>query len=562
MKRLFFLLSISMVLQVLGDEAAHPLLPADTSSPRDTLNSFTKNCEIAYALLQASRRDLTDPETRQEVSQAVRNIKRCVDLSHIAEFRRDNAGKEASVALKEVLDRIELPKKRDIPDREAMTNADGTLKERWTVPNTEITLVLIKEGPLEGTYQFSADTVNRAGEFLMRTRHLPYKKGATENFAATYLTTPGTPWLAQVVERLPKAFHVRRNKQAVWQWIGLVAVLLACFLLMATLYYIGRRVSKGGAEGGLVKYVLGLIFPILAVLAPLRAIEIITNELVIFGSTLYIARFNLSLLALFASMVVVLGIGRRVGEVIVSAPHIKSQSIDAQLIRIMSRLLGFVFAMVLLLQGGQHLGIPLSSLLAGAGVAGAALALSAQDLLKNIFGSIMLVMDKPFSVGERIKIKNYDGVVEEVGLRSTRIRLLNGHQAVIPNEDMARSDIENIGRRPFIRRVTDIPLPINVESAKAKKAVDIVSEVLMDHEGLNPDFPPRVWLNDFERDNLSLRMIYWYHPPSYWDYTAHADQVNRRILDAFEAEGITIALPAFSTRIDASSDTAIIPPQD
>jgi len=249
-------------------------------------------------------------------------------------------------------------------------------------------------------------------------------------------------------------------------------------------------------------------------------------------------------------MVVVLGIGRRVGEVIASASHIKSKSIDAQLVRIMSRLLGFIFAMVLLLQGGQHLGIPLSSLLAGAGVAGMALALSAQDVLKNVFGSIMLIMDKPFIVGERIKIKQYDGVVEEIGLRSTKIRLLNGHQAIIPNEDMARSDIENIGRRPFIRRVTDIPLSIGISSAKAQKAVEIVQELLKDHEGLDPAFPPRVWLNDFERDHLELRMIYWYHPPDYWKYTAHADVVNRQILAAFEAEGISIALPAFTARLE------------
>ncbi len=351
----------------------------------------------------------------------------------------------------------------------------------------------------------------------------------------------------------------RKNGQAVWQWIGLAVVLLGTFLVMATVYYIGRQVSRGGAAGGLFKYVLGLVFPIMAAVVPVKAIDIITDQLVISGATLYIVKFNLSLLTLFCSMVVVLGIGRRVGEVIVSAPHIKSQSIDAQLIRIMSRLVGFIFAMVLLLQGGQHLGIPLSSLLAGAGVAGAALALSAQDVLKNIFGSIMLIMDKPFIVGERIKIKHYDGVVEEVGLRSTRLRLLNGHQAIIPNEEMAKTDIENIGRRPFIRRVTDIPLSIGITSSKAKKAVEIVQELLKDHEGLNPEFPPRVWLNDFERDHLELRMIYWYHPPEYWKFTAHADTVNRQILDAFEAEGIAIALPAFTTRVEDSSGSVPVP---
>ena len=562
MKRLFFLFSILMVLPVSGSEEVHPLLPADTSSPRATLNSFVENLTTAYTVMKTSGRNYSEEDTYREVGQSIRNVKRCMDLSQIPEFRRENSAKEASVMLKEVLDRIELPKNRDIPDRKMMTNEDGTLKEKWVIPNTEISLVLIKGGPFDGTYQFSADTVDRAHEFMARIEHLPYNKGASENFAELYLSSPGTPWLAKAVKRLPESFYVRKSGQAVWQWVGLGIVLVVGVILMATLYYIGRRVSKGGAEAGLVKYVLGLAFPLLAVLVPVRAGGIISNELVITGGMLYIIEFNLSLLTLLTSIVVVLAICSRVGEVIVSGPNIKAHSIDAQLVRMMARLLGFFFAMVLLLQGGKHLGIPLSSLLAGAGVVGMALALSAQDLLKNVFGSIMLIMDKPFAVGERIIAKQYDGVVEEIGLRSTKLRLLSGHQASIPNEELARTEIENVGRRPFIRRVTDIPLAIDIGSAKAKKAVKIVQELLEDHEGFNPDFPPRVWLNDFERDHLELRMIYWYHPPNYWDYTAHADQVNRQILDAFEAAGITIALPAFTTRVDASSDVPLIPPQD
>ena len=550
MRHIWLTLVLLVSIPVLAAEPEHPLLPADISSPRATLNSFMENCTVAYNLLAENGRSSIDAQARLEVHDIIRNIKHCMDLSEVADFRRDNSAKEAAVALKEVLDRIELPKEKNIPDREEMTNEDGSLIERWTIPNTEITFQLIKEGPFEGSYRFSPDTVERAGEFLQRVAHLPYKEGSTEGFAASYLTSPGNKWLAEVVTRLPESAKERKNGQAVWQWVGLGAVLIGAFILMAIIYALGRRVSRGGAAAGLVKYVLGLAFPIIAVFVPTQAVRMITEQLVISGTTLYVVKFNLGLLTLFCSMVVVLGIGRRVGEVIASASHIKSKSIDAQLVRIMSRLLGFIFAMVLLLQGGQHLGIPLSSLLAGAGVAGMALALSAQDVLKNVFGSIMLIMDKPFIVGERIKIKQYDGVVEEIGLRSTKIRLLNGHQAIIPNEDMARSDIENIGRRPFIRRVTDIPLSIGISSAKAQKAVEIVQELLKDHEGLDPAFPPRVWLNDFERDHLELRMIYWYHPPDYWKYTAHADVVNRQILAAFEAEGISIALPAFTARLE------------
>lgn len=561
MKLFWLLTSLAVTLSVSASNE-HPLLPADTSSPRATLNSFIENCEKANSILQKQGRNADKAADKKIIEEAVRGIARCMDVSDIAEFKRDNMIRENAVALKEVLDRIELPKERQIPDREMMTKEDGTLIHSWTIPNTEITMHLIQDGPLTGTYQFNPYTVQQAKEFIKRVQHLPYKKGATENFAAAYLTTPGNEWLTEVVKRLPSTMMERKSGQAVWQWIGITVVLLAAAILMALLYATGRRISRKGAENGLIKYSLGLVFPILAVFVPAKAQLIIQHDLVVSGDTLYFIKLNLSLIALFASMIVVMGIGRRLGEIIAAIPHIKSNSIDAQLARLMSRILGMVAAMVLLLQGGQHLGIPLSSLIAGAGVVGAALALSAQDVLKNIFGSIMIILDKPYNVGERIKILKYDGIIEEIGLRSTKLRLLNGHQAVIPNETMARADIENIGRRPFIRRVSNIRLPVDIGSDKAEKSVSILQDLLKDHEGMNPDFPPRVWISEFADDHLELRMIYWYHPPNYWDFTAHADQTNRRILDAFEKADIPIALPAFTTKVEDQSGSPVVPPPD
>lgn len=559
MSRLYLALLLLVAIPVFGDEPEYPLLPADTSSPRATLNSFMENCTSAYHQLKAEGRLSENQEAAEEGRDLVRRITRCLDLSEVAEFRRDITAKESAVTLKEVLDRIELPKENKIPDLKAVTNEDGTFLEKWTIPNTDITLARVTEGTLAGTYQFSPDTVARSVEFYNRVKHLPYKKGATEGFAGTYLTSPGSKWLAKMVNQFPSSMRERRYGQALWQWIGLGIVLLLAAITMAIIYALGRRVSRGGAEAGIAKYILGLTFPIMVVFVPIKAQAIITNELVISGPTYYLIKFNLALIALFTAMVVVLGIGKRVGEVIATAPHIAKKTIDAQLVRLTTRMIGFIAAMVLLLEGGQHLGIPLSSLLAGAGVVGMALALSAQDVLKNVFGSIMLILDKPFIAGERIQVKGYDGVVEEVGLRSTKIRLLNGHQVSIPNEQLARADIENIGRRPFIRRISEIPLAMNIPSAQARMAVAIVLEILKDHEGFDPNFPPRVWLNDFERDHLELKMIYWYHPPDYWKYTAHADQINRQILDAFEAEGIAIALPAFTTRVEDSSGSMVVP---
>jgi MscS family membrane protein len=201
-------------------------------------------------------------------------------------------------------------------------------------------------------------------------------------------------------------------------------------------------------------------------------------------------------------------------------------------------------AVILFLEGGQYLGIPVTTLLASAGIGGLAVALAAQDSLKTLFGTVMLLADKPYRVGERIIFGKYDGVVEDIGLRSTRIRLLTGHQANIPNDEITRTDIENVGRRPHIRRSATIEMPSDTPVAKVKRALQIIRAALDNHEGMEEEFPPRVYLRDFNESSIGICMIYWYHPANYWEYLAFSEKVNLQIMEELEAEGVSFAAPA------------------
>ncbi|MCB2225423.1 MAG: mechanosensitive ion channel family protein [Desulfarculaceae bacterium] len=192
----------------------------------------------------------------------------------------------------------------------------------------------------------------------------------------------------------------------------------------------------------------------------------------------------------------------------------------------------------------DNFGFKVTTILASLGVGGIAVALAAQDTLKNFLGSIAILLDKPFRVGERIVVQGHDGFVEEIGLRSTKLRQLDGHQAVVPNELVARVDLENIGRRPHIRRVANLRLASRTSAAQARRAVAIVEDLLKDREGMDPELPPRVYLNEFNPDSLNLLMIYWYVPPDFWAYNAFGNELNLSILERFEAEGIRLAEPA------------------
>jgi len=219
--------------------------------------------------------------------------------------------------------------------------------------------------------------------------------------------------------------------------------------------------------------------------------------------------------------------------------------IFVRMVRIITRVLVIVVGAVYILRALS--GKPMSTLIAGLGIGGLAVALAAQDTLKNFFGSIMIMLDKPFNVGQRVIAQGIDGTVEDIGFRSTRIRTLTGHLVTIPNEKMAGSNIENIGQRPSIRRLANITITYDTPLEKVEKALSIIKEILDNHEGLHPDFPPRVCFNEFNDASLNILMIYWYHPPNYWDFLAFNEQVNLQIMRAFEAEGIEFAFPTTTT---------------
>jgi len=189
-------------------------------------------------------------------------------------------------------------------------------------------------------------------------------------------------------------------------------------------------------------------------------------------------------------------------------------------------------------------GVKIGPLLASLGIGGIAIALAAKDSIANFFGTLTILFDKPFQVGERILIDNYDGVVEDVGFRSTRIRTLTGHLVTIPNEKVVNSGLENIGKRPHIRWLTNITITYDTPPDRVEKAVSIIKEILDNHEGMHPDFPPRVYFNGFNDWSLNIMVIAWYHPANYWDMQEWLQRTCLEVLRRFNDEGIDFAFPS------------------
>ena len=221
--------------------------------------------------------------------------------------------------------------------------------------------------------------------------------------------------------------------------------------------------------------------------------------------------------------------------------------LDDMLVPVVRKAMRITIAIIAALLIAENvLGTDVKSLLLGAGVGGIALALAAKDTIANFFGSITIFADRPFQMGEMVKIGEHTGPVEEVGFRSTRIRTLQGHLVTIPNSVIVNTSVENIGRRPFIRRTSNLTITYDSGHARTGRAVEIVKEVLADVPEVNvdPENPPRVYFSDFNDWSLNIYMSYWVMPAEYWLYHEVNERVNFEIMKRFEAERIEFAFPS------------------
>lgn len=220
-------------------------------------------------------------------------------------------------------------------------------------------------------------------------------------------------------------------------------------------------------------------------------------------------------------------------------------------LRIVVILLGAIFVV-------QNLtGLEMGPLLASLGLGGLAVALAAKDSIANFFGTLTIIFDHPFRLGEHIRVDKYEGVVEAIGFRSTRIRTFDGALVSIPNEKAVNSGVENVGRRPTIRWHTNLGLKYGTHPEKVVQAVEMVSEILQDDEHMMPDFPPRVFFNGFNDWSLNIAIFAWYEPAVWWDYQAWVQDKCLQIMRKFEEEGIELAFPTQTVFVENNEKSSV-----
>lgn len=213
---------------------------------------------------------------------------------------------------------------------------------------------------------------------------------------------------------------------------------------------------------------------------------------------------------------------------------------EAQVIRTMSRIVKGVIWAVAILMVISNLGYNVTTLVAGLGIGGLAVAFALQKILEDIFSSISIYFDKPFQVGDFIIVGEHLGVVKKIGIKSTRIQALQGEEIVISNRELTSTRIQNFKQMQKRRVVFDFGVTYSTSNAKLQKAAQIVKDVVEKAKLAELD---RVHFKEFGDFSLNFEVVYYLKSKEYNDYMDTQQEINLGIKERFEKEKIEFAYP-------------------
>ncbi len=228
-----------------------------------------------------------------------------------------------------------------------------------------------------------------------------------------------------------------------------------------------------------------------------------------------------------------------IDEYIVPLTEKSSSDLDDQVLPIVRKALKITVWIVAIIIGLSNAGYDVGALITGLGIGGLAFALAAQDSMKNLFGGITIFTDKPFKLKDRIIVAGTDGVVEDIGIRSTRLRTLMGRKVTIPNSIFSNTSIENVTSEPLFKVVTNLGLTYDMGYEKMNQAIATLAEIAEKNDGVEKNY--FINFNKFLESSLNIEFSYFIKK----DKEPHIVQteMNMEILRQFEEKGLNFAYP-------------------
>ncbi|MCX8071141.1 MAG: mechanosensitive ion channel family protein [Candidatus Binatia bacterium] len=451
-----------------------------------------------------------------------------LDLRRIRTAEREEVGPQLARQLCVVIDRTVWLDPEQVSDSPEGDRDDGLPARRESIaviPSAEKpTRVYLERGPREDgalIWRVAPDTVARIPALYQEFGYGPLE---------TYLPKP--------------FFELQFLGVRLWQWIGFAILAVVAWLLAWVLTRISVRVGRAIVSQSWVPLSEDAVIVMRAPLHGLFTFAIFRSELPLLALSVRAAH---AVQSLTSAGMILLTAWLLMRSVDVAARAIEERAANRQavvsLLPLGRRATKVFLAILTLLVALQNLGFNVTSVLAGLGIGGLAVALAGQKTLEHFFGGITLVADQPVRVGEFCRFGDKLGVVEDIGLRSTRIRTLDRTVLSVPNGEFASMQIENFSRRDRIRLTANLGLRYETTPDQLRYVLVEIKKLLIAHPKVSPD-PARVRFVGFGPYSLDLEILAYIETTEHDEFLAVREDLFLRIMDIVAESGTSFAFPS------------------
>jgi len=488
---------------------------AGTSSPRDTMETFLK------PMVQIKKQNLNH---ELYYNQAISTL----DLSEFNDNIKFSVGKKYSNSLIFVLDRMQKIEYSDIPDK-----VEGSI---WYFDKTRDDLGNIKEisiGKVKDKWLFTKATLQSLKFYTQKYRDSEVAGDVVESHFENYIRS-----------KVPASFQEKGFIFEHWQWLGFIALFLIAFILERIIGFIAEVIvnkyvkvfkvnSSDLLENALVPF-RRLVFVILLI-PGITYLDLPVNALS------FLNRILLIIISFFT-----VWLGHRIIHMLSYYFQARSAVTDSKFDDILIPLLTKTTFVLLYIMGAMYIAysftIDITGVIAGLGIGGLAFAFAAKDTLANFFGSIMLILDRPFDIGDSILTGDIEGTVVEVGFRSTKVRTFYDSIISVPNGNLANVAIDNKGRRRYRRLNTTLGIEYDTPPEKVEAFCEGIRQIVLNHKWTRKD-NFNIYFVNFGASALEIQLQVFWETPEYAREQAEKHRLMIDILRLANDMDINFAFP-------------------
>ncbi len=452
-----------------------------------------------------------------------------LDLDEISTLVRRERGSDLAWMLLDVMDRTRLVDLSKVPNRR---EGEPWLFARYA--NGAVKVVRQENG----AWLFDRETVQRLPSIHDELANKARVVGDAQDSAHL-------PFHLRLREQLPEVLKQRAFLLENWRWIGLLLIAAAGVLVDALVSLALRLFMRGWrqrAGDGAFRDVSDRMLRPLGLLAMAAVWWLGINLLGLPEQALLILLVAVKFLASAAGVWTAYRLVDLVSAWLEQRARRTVNKIDDVLAPLITRTLKIFVTVIGLIFIADNLNVDVTGLIAGLGLGGLAFALASKDMVQNLFGSITVLLDRTFTVGDWIKVGDQEGTVEALGFRSTRIRTFYNSVVTVPNSQFITATVDNMGERRFRRLSTKFTIAYDTPPDKIEAFCEGVREIVRQHPYMRKDYY-HVYLNGLGSSALEILVYVFWETP---DWSTELRERHRFLVDCLRLAtrlGVEYAYP-------------------